>query len=208
MKRYLRVMLTVAIAMLAVLEVASSDPLAHVPPAGVQLTGPTVGESHTGYTFTATVSPLTATLPFTYSWEATSQEQTVHTEAGVTDTVHLAWPLTRTVTITVTAINVGGAVSDTHVILINPLSRLYLPLVLRQYSSGPIILSFTANVTEADPGESITLTWHSCGAISATLYHLLPSGQFGSFWDVAPTGSMGYDIPSTTRNYERFSLFV
>ncbi|MEA3307966.1 MAG: hypothetical protein U9Q70_00445 [Chloroflexota bacterium] len=208
MRSYWRVLLSTIIALLGILEIVSSEPLAVVPPAAVQLAGPTVGERNTDYPFTATVNPLTATLPLTYSWAATQQAPVVHTGAGTTDTVQFSWPLTRTATLTITATNAGGVVSDTHVILINPRSQLYLPWALRQHSPDLTILSFTANVTVADPGQSITLTWHSCGATSATLYHLLPSGQFGTFWSVAPTGSMGYDISSTTRNSERFMLFI
>lgn len=83
---------------------------------------------------------------------------------------------------------------------------LYLPLVAKP-AQPPQILNFTANVPIADPGETITLSWETAQATTVTLYHLL-GGVFGSFWDVAPTGSMTYTISSGSRNYETFALFA
>ncbi len=73
---------------------------------------------------------------------------------------------------------------------------------------GPVIVYFRANVTEADPGDTITLEWQSSGGNQATLYHLLRSGQYGRFWEVELTGSMEYSIPAESRNWEGFDLFV
>lgn len=72
----------------------------------------------------------------------------------------------------------------------------------------PVIAYFRANVTEADPGDTITLEWQSSGGDQATLYHLMPTGQLGRFWEVEPSGSMGYVIPAESRNWEGFVLFV
>ncbi len=74
--------------------------------------------------------------------------------------------------------------------------------------AGPVIAYFRANVAEADPGDTITLEWASSGGIKATLYHLMPSGQLGQWWEVEPNGSMDYAIPPESRNWERFVLFV
>ena len=72
----------------------------------------------------------------------------------------------------------------------------------------PVIAYFRANVTEADTGDTITLEWASSGGAMATLYHLMPSGQLGQWWEVEPSGSMDYAIPAESRNWERFVLFV
>ncbi|MCA9955795.1 MAG: hypothetical protein KC434_13795 [Anaerolineales bacterium] len=85
-------------------------------------------------------------------------------------------------------------------------NKVYLPLITVPVQP-PKIVSFTANVPIADPGETITLSWESTNAISATLYHLI-GGVFGSFWDVPPTGSMTYTISSSSRNYETFALYA
>ena len=82
----------------------------------------------------------------------------------------------------------------------------YLPLVASP-AQPPQILSFTANVPVADPGETITLSWETSHATAVTLYHLV-GGVFGSFWEVAPTGSMTYTISTSSRNYETFALYA
>ena len=82
----------------------------------------------------------------------------------------------------------------------------YLPLVFSP-AQPPQILSFTANVPIADPGETITLSWETSHATAVTLYHLV-GGIFGSFWEVAPTGSMTYTISTSSRNYETFALYA
>ena len=63
-------------------------------------------------------------------------------------------------------------------------------------------------MTEADPGDAITLEWQSSGGNQASLYHLMSSGQLDGWWEVEPTGSMDYDIPVESRNWEGFVLFV
>ncbi len=74
---------------------------------------------------------------------------------------------------------------------------------------GPVIVYFRANVTEADPGDTITLEWWSSGVTRATLTHLLPTGQYSlPSWDVEPTGSLDYTIPPETRNQDGFILVV
>lgn len=83
----------------------------------------------------------------------------------------------------------------------------YLPLV-RKDEPPPQIDFFTANVTIADPGDTISLSWQTTHATTNTLYHLLATGQFGTFWNVTTTGKMTYTIPSSTRNFDRFVLFA
>jgi hypothetical protein len=74
---------------------------------------------------------------------------------------------------------------------------------------GATIHSFQANVDVADPGDTITLSWHWSGGEQATLYHLLPTGQFGSdFWTVGPTGSLQYTVSPLRRNSDAFALYV
>jgi len=83
----------------------------------------------------------------------------------------------------------------------------YLPIVHRLISA-PRILYFTANVALADPGDTIELAWATEHATTVTLYHLLPTGQFGSFWSVAASGTMTYTISEGQRNQDRFVLYA
>ena len=85
-------------------------------------------------------------------------------------------------------------------------SLIYLPLVVAP-SQPPQILSFTANVPIADPGETITLSWETSHATTVTLYHLL-GGQLGAFWNVEAIGEMTYTISSGSRNQETFALYA
>jgi hypothetical protein len=47
--------------------------------ASVTLSGPTTGRIGTAYTFTTTVSPISATMPITYVWQATGQPPVTRT---------------------------------------------------------------------------------------------------------------------------------
>lgn len=75
--------------------------------------------------------------------------------------------------------------------------------------AGATIHSFSANVDVADPGDTVTLSWHWSGGEEATIHHLLPTGQFGSdYWSVGPTGSLEYTISPLRRNFDTFALHV
>lgn len=86
---------------------------------------PTAGLSTT---FTAQVLPLTVSLPITYTWVATGQVTVTHI-AQLSNTVVYRWPDSGAVTVTVSAQNAGGMVSNQRRFQVNPLRRLYLPLI-------------------------------------------------------------------------------
>jgi hypothetical protein len=80
-----------------------------------------------------------------------------------------------------------------------------------QASSGdekPGISNFRANVEEADPGDDIILEWTTTQAMTVTLWYLMPTGQFGRFWNVEPSGSFEYHIDNHERNRINFALSV
>jgi uncharacterized repeat protein (TIGR01451 family) len=95
-----------------------------VPLTGVTIDGPTGGYFNTPYTFTATVTPATATLPIICAWSPTPA-----LGQGCA-LVTYTWSTTGTKTISVTATNAGGTASDTHSFLVE-WRQVYLPLVLR-----------------------------------------------------------------------------
>ncbi|MCL4262901.1 MAG: hypothetical protein KJ069_06785 [Anaerolineae bacterium] len=88
-----------------------------------------------------------------------------------------------------------------------PDNFLFLPLVRQDYPP-PVVNYFQANVTIADPGDTIELSWSTTNAISVTIYYIMPSGQLGTFWDVAATGAMTYTISPSARNRIDFALFA
>lgn len=93
----------------------------------VALNGPEEGLTGQAMSFTAVVTPITATQPITYIWQATGQETVTHT-SGLTDTVMFTWALPGEQTVTVTAVNRWGQVKAMQTVVID--SRLYLPVVL------------------------------------------------------------------------------
>ncbi len=104
-----------------------------VPPALVTIAGPDEARPGPVVYFTAMVEPISATLPITYTWHATDHPPITETR-GLTDTVGWAWEMTGTYAITVTASNLLGSVSDSHVInikFIPPEYDIYLPLISR-----------------------------------------------------------------------------
>ena len=113
----------------------SSTPTA---PGTVTINGPTIGAVGISYTFTATASPITVTMPITYVWQATGQTAQTHTGRGTNDTASFTWPAGATgqKTITVSASNAIGTVSKSSFILIynEPIvfdHWVYLPIVKR-----------------------------------------------------------------------------
>lgn len=135
-------------AYLASLEVTSNDPgtpvvnipvtltiTAPVPPGSATITGPESGLVGESQEFTAWVEPISTTIPLTYVWHADGHVPITHT-VGLTDVVSFTWDLPGTQTITVTASNLSGTVTDTHVITITPpIYKTYLPIVI-QSSNG------------------------------------------------------------------------
>jgi hypothetical protein len=90
-----------------------------VPPSTVALSGPASGITGASYTFSASVTPSSASTPITYVWEATGQTPVTHT-AGLSDTVAFTWTSPGAKTIIVTATNAGGTVTNAHLITISP----------------------------------------------------------------------------------------
>lgn len=98
--------------------------------AAVSLIGPAAGLVDTPYAFTAAFAPITTTLPFTYTWEATGQLPISHT-AGLTDTAVFTWTAAGPITISVTLQNSYITISQTRPFTVYD-QILYLPAVLRK----------------------------------------------------------------------------
>jgi hypothetical protein len=116
--------------------IGSTTPTA---PISVTPIGPALGVVGHSYTFTATVSPLNATLPITYVWQATGQTAQTHTGRGTNDTATFTWPsgVTGVKTITVTVSNRAGTAHGSNTILITQTPIVfnhwvYLPAIIRQ----------------------------------------------------------------------------
>lgn len=91
------------------------------------LDGADQGLPNQPYAYTVSLAPQSATMPVTYTWNATDQEPLTRT-GGLTDTVRYTWTTPGTKTITITATNRLGSVTITRTVQIEP-HRLYLPVV-------------------------------------------------------------------------------
>ncbi|MCX7683262.1 MAG: hypothetical protein N2508_15070 [Anaerolineae bacterium] len=82
----------------------------------VTISGPTSGSLRNSYTFIATVSPANATLPITYTWQATDQAGVTRVSSSTSDQVSFTWNTVGLKEVSVTARNAGGTVSARHYI--------------------------------------------------------------------------------------------
>ncbi len=72
----------------------------------------------------------------------------------------------------------------------------------------PVVHYFQADVTEAAPGDTATLSWSTAGATSVAIYHIF-DGRLGEpHWEVGASGSVVYAIPPQERNQATFVLFA
>jgi hypothetical protein len=99
-------------------------------PDAVSISGPTLGMPGQAYTFTASILPITTTLPITYSWQATDMVPQIFV-GGITSTVTYNWGTNGIKEIALSASNGAATVSDTHIIHISILKNVYLPISVR-----------------------------------------------------------------------------
>ncbi len=134
------------------------------------ITGPTYGYTDTLTSFTAVITPASASVPITYTWVPAPS-------VGVGENVSYTWPTTGEKTITVTAENCGGSDTAVHAITILPsLPGCPFP-VLDVTITGPsggytdTTYTFEAIATSAgdDPTPPITYTWSPTPAGSTIL---------------------------------------
>jgi hypothetical protein len=114
-----------------------SEPEPGVALSSVTISGPTTPlEPGVTYNFVASVSPVSATLPITYTWEATDHTAQVVTGGGLTDEMELSWTLAGSKQIRVTVDNgVGRSVTDSYSVEVQKEEEdfyIFLPLVMRR----------------------------------------------------------------------------
>jgi hypothetical protein len=146
--------------------------------ASVALDGPSSGYADRAYEFSALVSPPAATLPLTYTWQATDLPPAVR-QGGITDAISYLWPAPGTKTITITAQNCPVPVSATQTIQIVECVTLAGVALDGPLTTTPGLPSvFTATVAPANAIQPITYTWqvsgqpaqvHPGGGLSETL---------------------------------------
>jgi hypothetical protein len=139
-------------------------------PLSVTLSGPTEGYTGTAHTFTASVLPVTATVPLTYVWTATGHAPVTHTGIlQASDALAITWPSTGTQQIRVTALNsLNKATGTTSIRLVarppacpQPLQDVGIHGPLGY--PGPYVVdtlyAFDTVITPTDATAPITYTW-------------------------------------------------
>jgi hypothetical protein len=135
----------------------------------VGLAGPITGTAGTGLPFTATVSPPTATLPITYTWQATGQTPVTQTIPVTQSDVVFAWPLSGTQAITVAAINCSDWLTATRLITVETLPGQACTPLSDVGLGGPstgitgTVYLFTATANPPTATLPITFSWQTAG---------------------------------------------
>ena len=130
-----------------------------VAPAAVTITGPAAGLVNTSLAYTATVSPLTATQPITFVWQATSQLPVTHTLASITDSVTFQWSSPGPQLLTVTARNTAGVAQSSYgVTLSNPVPLLTGLSPTMTLAGGP---TFTLTVSGTNFVAGSIVRWNT-----------------------------------------------
>ncbi len=180
---------------LAVCDIGSFEAALVLSPTLVTISGPGEGIVGQSYTFTATVGPITTTLPLAYVWQASGQLPITHT-AGITDEVSVTWQLPGMQIITVTASNVSGSVSDSHAITISeaPIEG------LTATNDSPTALghatTFTATITN---GTNVSYTWalgDGSGGSGAIMTHTYAA--LGVYTAVVTASNSVSEVTATT----------
>jgi hypothetical protein len=105
-------------------------PLPHYPPLTVTIEGDNSPVFGTLVTFTARLAPITATIPYTYRWQATGRPDIVYFPRVLPFAdYYAAWDTLGTKTITVTVSNDAGSVVASRTIPVVPASTAPVPPV-------------------------------------------------------------------------------
>jgi len=144
-------------------QTATHTVILQVAPVSVLVNSVTQGNINMAYNFTATVSPITTTMPISYLWQATDLAPMTQS-AALTSPMSLAWPTAGVKFITVTAANNIGLVTTTFMLTMNvPITSITL--------NGPEIgllntpYLFTATVSPDLATQSISYTWQATDQI-------------------------------------------
>ena len=135
------------------------------PITNISLTGANRVQLQEEVTLTANISPMTATQPISYTWEATDFAP-ITQGSGISDTVTFNWAITGTKTITVTAVNPVSTITQTHTVNVTNLAdgkdltivgspQLLTPLPIEE--GNPV--EFAVTVKNLGDKEVTTHTW-------------------------------------------------
>jgi hypothetical protein len=164
-------------------------------PKGVTISGPTTGVVQVNYTFTATVNPITTTLPITYFWQATGQSPVTHTGGDLDDTVTFNWNTPGTKTITVTATNAIGTATNTYNVTISYTPPASVGIAGPTTGITQTDYTFTAAANPITTTLPITYVWQATGQAPVTHTGGGLSDTVNFAWNV--TGTQAITVTAT-----------
>lgn len=127
------------------------------PLTSVGIEGPASGQLGVLQIFTATVSPLTAATPITYTWKASGQTPVIHTATlSHSDPATFTWSVTGIQAITVTASNSLNTVTETTTITIVEYAA-----PVAAFTASPLsgTVPLEVQFTDQSTGDVITWDW-------------------------------------------------
>ena len=182
------------------------DALPEWPPTGMTIEGPSTGLIETSYTFTSTVSPITATLPITYVWQANEQSPLTNTGA-LSDAVTFTWHATGTQVISVTASNGAGTATGAHAITI------YTP-VQAGFTAVPTggLAPLTVVFTNTSSGDYTASLWSFGDSITSTLenptHTYQAAGVFTVSLEVSGPGGSDEETKAGYVTVEEYTVYL
>ncbi|UCC63552.1 MAG: hypothetical protein JSV36_00390, partial [Anaerolineae bacterium] len=104
--------------------------------------------------------------------------------------------------------HLGPEMSSWEKILVTGQSAPLSPVLPTLPLEPPVILSFTAEPTEVDPGGSVYLTWESSGGVKATIGQWMPGQVLREGLSVSTNGHTAVTIRENERLWHEFRLMV
>ncbi|HNT22998.1 MAG TPA: PKD domain-containing protein [Anaerolineales bacterium] len=124
-------------------------------PSELRISGPETGLAGNPYTFTAVISPSSATLPITYTWLSEGQQTVTHT-AGLSDTAFFTWGTPGVYTLTINAVNYRAAISNSLIVAISDIPIYGYHIQGDSPIQVGVPAHFTATVIQ---GTNVIYTW-------------------------------------------------
>lgn len=154
-------------------------------PSNVTITGQTTGAVNSVYEFTAAVSPITVTVPLTYSWQVTDQSPIV-VSGGRENKASFSWTTAGIKAVTVTISNEHGSASQTfNVNIISPVNNL-APLAVTLQGANLVAVgqaqTFNAMVLPINSTQPLQYTWQATG-LSQVIHSDGASDQVTFMWN-------------------------
>lgn len=160
------------------------------PPHTLALTTPSTLTVNTAIPLLTTLTPLTSTPPFTYTWYTGARAPVVHTHHATSDTLTLRWLYPGPQPITVTVANAFGHIlTTTHTLTVNLASTNAVSISGPRATALSRATAFTATVSLGTLTLPDTFIWQASGY--PTTWHTSTVQDTATFtWTLPTTGTL------------------